>query len=103
MNVRQVRSRGRAVGILLSILLVSSLFVSVAAVQAAPQTRVEIQSATLLNNFQVQVTGTITCATPGSYFVNVSVRQTGPGQTINSGFGSVSQTCSSNNTTSWIV
>jgi hypothetical protein len=70
---------------------------------AATTTSINVQSATLLNNFQVQVTGTIQCTFPDSYFVNIQVYQRGPGQANQTGSGSTSGQCTNNGPQSWIV
>jgi hypothetical protein len=88
--------------LVLTMLLIASLAVPSAAT-AATTTNVTIQSATLVNNFQVQVTGTIQCTQGEQYFVSVTVLQRGPGQTSQEGSGSTSGICSSNTNQGWIV
>ena len=78
-------------------------FVVPSTASAATTTSINVQSATLLNNFQVQVVGTIQCTFPDSYSVQVGVFQRGPGQTNQTGSGFTSGQCSSNGPQSWIV
>lgn len=70
---------------------------------AAPSVNVTIQSATLINNFQVQVVGEISCTFAANYNISVQVRQSGPGQTIQQGNGFTGGECSTNGPTSWVV
>lgn len=82
--------------------LVAALVVPATA-SAATSTNVTVQSATLLNNFQVQVVGTIQCVATEQYFVQVQVFQRGPGQTNQTGSGSTSGICQSNSPQSWVI
>ena len=88
------------------LLALSALLVTLvvpATVNAATSTNINVQSATLQNNFQVQVTGTIQCAFGEQYSVNVQVFQRGPGQVNQTGQGFVNGTCSSNGPQAWLV
>ena len=88
---------------LLLLLAVVGALAAPGAVQAATTTNVTIQSATLLNNFQVQVVGTIQCVSNEQYQVQVSVLQRGPGQVNQQGFGSTSGVCVNNGPQGWVV
>ena len=66
------------------------------------QTQIVIQSAVLLSAQQVQVTGTITCDSPGQYGVNVQVLQQGPQRENRVANGFTSDLCSPG-TDTWVI
>ena len=60
-------------------------------------------SATLLNDFQVQVAGTVGCVAGDSYVVTVDVLQRGPAQTLRSATAATSGVCATTGTVPWAV
>jgi len=64
---------------------------------------VVIESAVLVNNFQVQVIGSITCSPGNTYSLSVEVLQQGPARELRGGGTFVFDYCSMTGKTTWVV